>query len=171
MAKALCLQAFTEAVLYSLTPGAPVPDIRRALKNAGRNGLCVSANPLILCIDDEALGLQIRKVVLERAGYRVITALDGAAGLSLFGEHSVDAVILDYYMPGMNGGEVAVEMRRAKKNVPILLLSAYVDLPPEVVELVDFILLKGDGPGMLMEKIQEMLASHEAIRGAASESG
>jgi CheY-like chemotaxis protein len=68
-------------------------------------------------------------------------------------------VILDYFMPGMNGGEVAVQMRRARANVPIVLLSAYIDLPTDVVRSVDSILMKGDGPGILMEKVQELLAS------------
>lgn len=122
----------------------------------------MTANPLILCIDDESLGLQIRKVVLERAGYRVLTALDGATGLVLFAEYPVDAVVLDYSMPDMNGGEIAAAMRIAKTWVPILLLSAYVDLPPEVIQSVDFILTKGDGPMVLMEKVQEMLASYRA---------
>jgi CheY-like chemotaxis protein len=125
----------------------------------------VPANSLILCIDDEALGLQIRKVVLERAGYRVLTALDGASGLNLFREHPVDAVILDYFMPGMNGGEVAAEMRRSRADIPILLLSAYINLPTEVVKSVDFTLLKGDRPETLMEKVQEMLDSHQGKRG------
>lgn len=123
------------------------------------------ANSLILCIDDEALGLQIRKVVLERAGYRVLTALDGASGLNLFREHPVDAVILDYFMPGMNGGEVAAEIRRSRADIPILLLSAYINLPTEVVKSVDFTLLKGDRPETLMEKVQEMLDSHQGKRG------
>jgi CheY-like chemotaxis protein len=130
----------------------------------------VACNSVILCIDDETLGLQIRKVVLERAGYRVLTALDGASGLNLFNEHPVDAVILDYYMPGMNGGEVAAQMRRTRAQVPILLLSAYIDLPTEVVQSVDFTLMKGDGPAVLMEKLQEMLAAQNANRGTAGES-
>jgi CheY-like chemotaxis protein len=130
----------------------------------------VSADPLILCIDDEALGLQIRKAVLERAGYRVLTALDGASGLNLFCDHSVDAVILDYYMPGMNGGEVAVEMRRTRAEVPILLLSAYINLPTDVVKSVDFTLLKGDRPESLMEKVQEMLDLRRVDGGGTGES-
>ena len=133
-----------------------------APENTGRNGYGVTAIPLILCIDDEALGLQIRKAVLERAGYRVVTAQDGDSGLSFFAGNTVDAVILDYSMPGMNGGEVALAMRKSKAATPILLLSAYVDLPPEVVRSVNFILTKGDGPTTLIEKVQEMLASNRA---------
>lgn len=113
--------------------------------------------PLILCIDDEELGLRVRKLVLERAGYRVLTGIDGTAGLSLFASELVSAVVLDYYMPGMNGGEVAAEMRRLRPEVPIILLSAYIDLPPEVIQMVDWTILKGDGPEILLTKVREVL--------------
>ncbi|HUY82676.1 MAG TPA: response regulator [Acidobacteriaceae bacterium] len=112
---------------------------------------------LILCIDDEALGLQIRKAVLERAGYRVLTAMDGPTGLGLFAHETVDAVVLDYAMPTMSGADVAIEMRRMRKSVPILLLSAYVNLPQEVAGVVDLTILKGDGPEVLLARVREML--------------
>jgi len=115
------------------------------------------SKPLILCVDDEELGLRVRKMVLESAGYRVLTGIDGAAGLSIFANEPVSAVVLDYYMPGMNGGEVAAEMRRLRPDVPIILLSAYINLPAEVIRLVDCTIVKGDGPEMLLTKVQEML--------------
>ena len=117
----------------------------------------VAASPLILCIDDEALGLQIRKAVLERAGYRVLTALDGTSGLNLFVDEPVDGVILDYFMPVMDGGQVATAMRKQRPDVPILLLSAYINLPPEVVRMVDFTVLKGEGPVELLARVRQML--------------
>lgn len=126
----------------------------------------MSASPLILCIDDEALGLEIRKAVLEREGYRVLTALDGSSGLTLFSDEPVQGVILDYFMPGMDGGQVAVAMRRQRPEVPILLLSAYVNLPQEVVTMVDFTVLKGEGPSELLVKLRRMLTNpHESGNG------
>lgn len=113
--------------------------------------------PLVLCIDDEEVGLRIRSTVLERAGYRVMVAADGPAGLAVFADEPVDAVVLDYYMPVMNGGTVATEMRRLRPEVPILLLSAYINLPPEVIRMVDFTILKGDGPEILLAKLQDVL--------------
>lgn len=113
--------------------------------------------PLILCIDDEELGLRIRKIVLERAGYRVETAINGQGGLSIFGAEKVDVVVLDYFMPGMNGGEVAAEMRRVRPEVPILLLSAYINLPADVVSAVDCTILKGNGPEVLLARLREVL--------------
>ncbi len=114
-------------------------------------------NSTILCIDDEALGLEIRKAVLERAGYQVLTAVDGPTGLSLFRGNTVDGVVLDYYMPEMNGGAVAEAMRRERPEIPIMLLSAYINLPAEVVELADVTVLKGEGPQELLEKLRAML--------------
>ena len=115
--------------------------------------------PTILCIDDEALGLEIRKAVLERAGYQVLTAIDGPTGLSLFRGNAIDGVVLDYYMPEMNGGAVAEAMRRERPEIPIMLLSAYINLPAEVVELADVTVLKGEGPRELLEKLRAMLCS------------
>lgn len=113
--------------------------------------------PLILCIDDEELGLRVRKIVLERAGYRVATAIDGPLGLSIFAQERVDLVVLDYSMPSMDGGAVAQEMRRLRPEIPIILLSAYINLPPEVVRMVDCTMLKGDGPGVLLRTIKDLL--------------
>ena len=66
----------------------------------------------------------------------------GIEGLKLFLSHSVDAVVLDYQMPGMNGDVVAAKMKRAKSYVPIMLLSAYGPLPKSKLETVDTFLSK-----------------------------
>ena len=120
----------------------------------------------ILCIDDEALGLQIRKAVLERSGYRVLTAVDGATGLSLFRGNAIDGVVLDYYMPEMDGGAVAEAMRRERPDVPIMLLSAYINLPSEVIALVDVTLLKGEGPQELLDKLRSMIGKTDGQPGS-----
>ena len=112
---------------------------------------------LVLCVDDELVGLQVRKLLLERAGYRVLTADDGKAGLEIFVAEQIDAVILDYSMPGMHGGEVAAQMRQIKPSVPILLLSAYVGLPVEVTSLVDSYMTKGQGAALLLSKLSSLL--------------
>ncbi|HXS11104.1 MAG TPA: response regulator [Acidobacteriaceae bacterium] len=114
---------------------------------------------LVLCVDDERVGLHVRKLLLERSGYKVITANDGRTGLTLFEENPVDAVVLDYAMPGMHGGEVAARMRAAKPQIPILLLSAYVGLPSDVTGLVNVYMTKGEGAPALLEKL-DALFSH-----------
>jgi len=112
---------------------------------------------LVLCIDDELVGLQIRKILLERAGYQVLTAPDGPSGLAIFSVEPIQAVVLDYSMPGMHGGEVAVRMRQIKPQIPILLLSAYMGLSSEVTSLVDLYMTKGEGAPVLLEKLGSLL--------------
>ena len=112
---------------------------------------------LVLCVDDETIGLKVRKILLERAGYRVLTAQDGAAGLEIFESQPIEAVVLDYSMPGMNGGEVACKMRQSKPHVPILLLSAYVGLSSDVLCHVDTYMTKGEGPPVLLQKLGSLL--------------
>lgn len=112
---------------------------------------------LVLCVDDEHVGLEVRRLLLERSGYRVVTAFDGPSGLSLFRSQPVEAVVLDYSMPGMHGGEIAACMRAEKPEVPILLLSAYVGLPSDVTGLVDVYMTKGEGAPALLESLNRML--------------
>jgi CheY-like chemotaxis protein len=112
---------------------------------------------LVLCIDDEVLGLHVRKILLERAGYEVLTAPDGRSGLEMFRTEPVQAVILDYTMPGMNGGEVANRMRQTKPEIPILLLSANIALPPDIASLVDGYVTKGESAPVLLERLGTML--------------
>ncbi len=92
---------------------------------------------VILCVDDESSGLLMRRLLLESQGYQVLTAESGAEGIAILSAEAVDLVVLDYMMPGADGGAVAETMKKIKPSVPILMLSAYVDLPSETVIHVD----------------------------------
>src|SRR6266436_1551001 len=100
------------------------------------------AKATILCIDDHWNGLIGRKMLLEKNGYEVLEARGGDEGLKLFRSHLIDAVVVDYQMPGMNGDVVAAKMKRIKSHVPIMLLSAYEPLPKSKLEGVDIFLSK-----------------------------
>ena len=110
------------------------------------------ADKTVLCVDDERIGLRVRKIMLESRGFNVLTASDGHQGLAVFDENKVDLVVLDYFMPDMNGGEVAAELRRRRPDLPIIFLSAYFSLPPEALELANAFITKGDPPDALLEK-------------------
>jgi CheY-like chemotaxis protein len=111
----------------------------------------------VLCVDDEPVGLHVRRMLLERAGYHVFTALDGPAGLEIFAREPIEAVVLDFAMPGMNGGEVARDMRGRKPHIPILMLSAYTSLPADVSSLVNLSMTKGEGAPALLTKLGSLL--------------
>lgn len=116
----------------------------------------------LLCIDDEDIGLRVRKTVLERAGYEVLTAQTAQSSIELFKTMSFDGVVLDFLMPGTNGGEIAATLRSIRHEVPILLLSAYVNLPEDVLRLVDAQVLKGAGPQELLHQINEMIQNRRS---------
>src|SRR3954447_11583398 len=67
--------------------------------------------PTLLYVDDKPERLVVLKAVLESSGYRVITANSGLRGLEAFLAEPIDLVVLDYYMPSMDGGAVATKMR------------------------------------------------------------
>ncbi len=114
------------------------------LKNTGNaSSDSAQAPATILCIDDESSGLMVRRLLLESAGYRVLEANSGPAGIQLFNSETVDVVILDYWMSGMKGIAVAAELKRIKPFVPIIVLSGMADLPGESSGLIDQWLLKG----------------------------
>jgi CheY-like chemotaxis protein len=116
-----------------------------------------TATKTVLCVDDERIGLRVRKIMLEGHGFKVLTATSGEQGLAVLDTHQVDLLILDYYMPGMNGGEVAAEVRRRKPEIPIIFLSAYFSLPPAALELANAFITKGDPPDVLIDKIEQLI--------------
>jgi two-component system, OmpR family, response regulator len=115
------------------------------------------AKATILCIDDHWNGLIRRKMLLEQSGYEVLEASGGDEGLKLFRSRPVDAVVLDYQMPGMNGDVVAAKMKSINSQIPIMLLSAYGPLPKNKLSSVDSFLSKSQPPNILLSALQEML--------------
>jgi CheY-like chemotaxis protein len=113
---------------------------------------------VLLCVDDEPLGLEVRKVVLQRQGYDVLTATSGREALKIFASNTIKAVILDYSMPEMNGGEVAAELKRLRPEVKILLLSAYLDLPDDVSKYVDARAVKATSPTAFLSALRQLLS-------------
>src|SRR5579864_82975 len=77
----------------------------------------------ILCVDDEEMALSMRRMLLESAGYTVLTAANSSQCIALFQTHQVDLVITDHLLPGATGGDLARELRRVDANVPVLILS------------------------------------------------
>jgi len=81
----------------------------------------------ILLVDDNANGLAARRSVLEELGHRIMTATSGSDALEQFSAHKFDMVVTDYKMPRMDGLELIVRLRTQSPNLPIVLISGYVD--------------------------------------------
>jgi two-component system cell cycle sensor histidine kinase/response regulator CckA len=113
-------------------------------------------NTVLLCIDDNEDVLDCEKSFLESFGYSVLTAASGGMGLELASKHQVDVVILDYFMPEMNGQEVAMKMRRLRPQAPIIMLSGSVDVPEQALKWVDAFISKDCLASKLLPTIAQL---------------
>ena len=84
-------------------------------------------NPRVLLVDDNRDGLLVRKALLEEAGCTVELATNGQKGLELYSASHFDVLVTDYRMPGMNGAELIVWIRRLDPHARIVLLSGFVE--------------------------------------------
>lgn len=107
----------------------------------------------ILCIDDEPTAIRARRLLLEAEGHEVIEATTGAEGIRLFQSEPTDAVVVDYWMAGMHGLEVAREIKRLSPTTPVIILSGFVELPGEAVGIADRWILKGSSPQALLDAL------------------
>ena len=88
----------------------------------------------ILVVEDDPSIREITEIGLRGAGFSVITAADGRDGLTRFRAEAPDLVLLDVMLPGLDGLEVAREIRR-DSTVPIVMLTARGDTLDVVVGL------------------------------------
>lgn len=87
-------------------------------------------SPVILCIEDECDLRAELADELGAAGYRVLTAGDGAAALLILANETPDLILCDVMMPGLNGLDLIGEIRRFRPSlaaVPVVLLTALAD--------------------------------------------
>ena len=80
----------------------------------------------ILVVDDERRIAEIARDYLERAGYRVTTAGNGADALAFARTLQPDLIVLDLGLPRIDGLDVTRTLRK-QSNVPIIMLTARVD--------------------------------------------
>jgi DNA-binding NtrC family response regulator len=82
------------------------------------------ATRTLLLIDDEPAQRRLVSAIAARAGWRLIAAADGEAAVALLGQQPVDAILIDQWFPGDDGGALIESIRSAHPAVPILMLTA-----------------------------------------------
>jgi two-component system sensor histidine kinase/response regulator len=85
----------------------------------------------ILVVDDDPIVCSLMRATLERDGFTVIEASDGAEGCRLYAEHRPDLLLVDIVMPRMDGYELCRELRSRPESayVPIVVSTSLDDLP------------------------------------------
>jgi DNA-binding NtrC family response regulator len=122
--------------------------------------------PLLLCVDDDPGMREFYERLFGRYGYGVIVASGGRQALELLhsGAVDIDAVISDYEMPGMNGAELAAELKRCKPTLPVIMVTGRQAVPGEAPHFVDAALAKGTPVDEILDQVEILLASQRRHR-------
>ena len=126
----------------------------------------VETKAVILCVDDEENPLILRKLVLEKAGYQVVTASSGRKALEILQSQPVHLVLSDLLMPGMTGTELTRQVKQLYPKIPVVLVSGVNEIPPEASH-ADLFISKVEGPASLCQNISVVLAQHSISDGAS----
>jgi threonine synthase len=122
----------------------------------------------LLAIDDDPHAMELVKAVLQPAGWTVITATDGAAGITAARSLLPTAILLDLLMPGIDGFAVVEALREdaATSAIPIVVLTAKAMSEAEKDRLrgrISYVAQKGDfNPALLVDLVRRATANYLA---------
>jgi two-component system alkaline phosphatase synthesis response regulator PhoP len=121
--------------------------------------------PTILIIEDEPELVRVLRSYLEQSGMTVLSAGRGDTGLSIWEHKHPDLVLLDLNLPGMDGLDVAREIRR-KSDTPIMMLTARVEETDQLIGLelgADDYLPKPFSPRVVVARVRALLRRASAV--------
>lgn len=117
-------------------------------------------NHVILCVDDEPNSLILRKLVLEKAGFQVITAASATQAMEVLSTRPVDLILSDQLMPGVTGTELARQVKARHPQLPVVLISGVNEMPLDAAD-ADLFMSKVEGPVAMCEKISAVLSRYK----------
>ncbi|MES1199041.1 MAG: response regulator [Pseudomonadota bacterium] len=107
-------------------PRATEPAIA-AEAHAAISAVNTAQNVSILLVDDDNAVREVTGHMLRDLGYEVVEAGSGGAALELLSASHIDLALLDFAMPGMNGAELAKEIRARRPHLPLVFATGYAD--------------------------------------------
>jgi CheY-like chemotaxis protein len=111
----------------------------------------------VLLVEDDRSARESIQLLLRIDRHTVTEAGDGPEALDRFAKEPFDLVILDYAMPEMRGSQLAVQLKRLAPSVPILMISAYLEMLTDADKPVDAVLGKPFGVVELRQAIARLL--------------
>lgn len=119
-----------------------------------------SSLPTILLVEDDDQVRGMIRMLLTQAGYQVVEASDGAAGLEAAEQRagSIDLLLSDMLLPALSGFDLAERIRRKHPDLKILFITGYVEgeiVQRSMSELGATFLDKPFAPAALMERVRE----------------
>jgi CheY-like chemotaxis protein len=116
------------------------------------------SHPVLLCVDDQPELLRLRKAAFERLGCSVHVATTALAALAVLESTPIAAVLIEYKSEGMDTEAVAFHIKRRFPTQPVILLSAYADLPDRVLWLVDDYVVRSEPMERVVQVVQRMVS-------------
>ena len=110
-------------------------------------------NGTLLCIHRDPAQFSL----LQENGYKLLTATNGSEGLRLLRTRPVDAIVLEYHLGLLDGAVVATEIKKAKPQIPIVMLADHLELPDGALNSVDALVTKADGAHFLWATVHFVL--------------
>ncbi|MGZ4816088.1 MAG: response regulator [Terriglobales bacterium] len=110
----------------------------------------------ILCVDDEETALFLRKAVLQKFGFKVITASSAKQALETLRQRPVDLLLSDLLMPEITGSELARIAKEMYPQLPVVIVSGVNEIPTEA-GYADLFVSKLEGPAALCNHLRRVL--------------
>ena len=127
----------------------------------------------VLVVEDSQTIRQFIVRVLQRGGFDVVEAADGHAAVARFHDERPDLVVLDVWLPGIDGWDVLGQMRQVDEAVPVIMLTSLDDESSKVRGLMggaDDYVVKPVGAGELLARATALLRRRRAGAGATTDS-
>lgn len=147
--------------------GTSTSHVLRTVKSSTDWVLPRDGPPLILVVDDDPDFQEVTRMVLESAGYAVISAANGEQGLQMMRSEAPDLVILDVMMSGVLDGLDASRQMQAEsslRNIPVVMVSSITSsdyagmFPTDEYVPVDTFMSKPVNPQHLLNEVKRLLA-------------
>jgi CheY-like chemotaxis protein len=117
-----------------------------------------SSYPTILCVEDDATYLRLRKTLLEKEGYIVLTATTGSRAVAIMQRVPVSLVLSDHMLRGTTGIALAHQLKAIKPHVPFVLYSGMV---PDVMGDADCFISKDETVASFLSIIKSLIRRHD----------
>ena len=123
-------------------------------------------NTRILWVDDEVENLKPHIIFLESKGFQVLTATNGSDALSILGENTVDAVLLDEHMPGQSGLDILPDIKILRPSLAIIMVTKSEEeglMEQAIGEDIADYLLKPVQPRQILSSLMRLLDRKQLV--------
>jgi CheY-like chemotaxis protein len=110
-------------------------------------------------VDDEETPRILRKLILQKQGYQVVTAASGAEALQVLDRANITLVLSDQMMPGMTGTDLTKSVKAMRPTMPVILISGVNEIPADA-SYADRFISKVGGPELLFQTVIEVLTEY-----------